>query len=326
MDVSIVIPTYHRRNDVDECLDSIIYQTNQPKEVIIVDNTPNDEIENLTGRRKKEFTKKNIILEYLRNLRENSHTIAQNIGIGHATGDIILFLDSDVILDKNYIKEILKIYKEKPNALGVQGFIQNQKKERGFIGKLSRIYDRIFFIRLDEKNNFRLLPSYGVSWPSCVDEVINCEWLSGANNSYRKEILETFKWDENLKKIGFCDEDLPYRIFKKYPNSLFMTPHAKLIHKGSKEGRNPKKELVYMEEIYYLYLFYKNIEQTLKNKLIYLWSRAGRLLFRIIRFALKPSKLELVELKYKFGAIFYCVKHVKEIKKEILDFFNKGLS
>ena len=326
MKVSIVIPTYHRRNDVDKCLDSIIYQTNQPKEVIIVDNTPNNEIENLIRKRKNEFIKKNIILKYVINLRENSHTIAQNIGIGHATGDIILFLDSDVILDKNYIKEILKIYKEKSKALGVQGFIQNQKKEKWFIGTLSRIYDRIFFIHLDEKNKFRLLPSYGVSWPSFVDEIINCEWLSGANNSYRKEILEKFKFDENLKKIGFCDEDLPYRIFKKYPNSLFMTPHAKLIHKGSLEGRNPKKELVYMEEIYYLYLFYKNIEQTVKNKIIYVWSRLGRLIYKMILWTLKPSKSKLIEIRYVILAILCCIKHISEIKEGQLEFFNEQLS
>lgn len=326
MQVSIIIPTYYRRKDVDECLDSILRQTNLLKEVLIVDNTPDDEIENLIDGRKNEFEEKNVILEYIRNPRENSHTIAENIGIENATGDIILFLDSDVVLDEDYIKEILKIYEEKPDALGVQGFIQNQEREKKFIDRLSGIYNRLFYIQLDEKNKFRLLPSYGVSWPSFVDKIINCEWLSGANNSYRRAILEEFRWDENLKKIGFCDEDLPYRIFKKYSGSLFMTPYAKLIHKGSPEGRNPKRELIYMEEIYYLYLFYKNIEQTLKNKLVYLWSRLGRMIRKMIFLTLKPSKSKLVEIKYTLGAIFSCMKHIREIKKGDLEFFNKGLS
>ena len=322
--VSVVIPTYYRRKDVDECLDSILRQTNLPKEVLIVDNTPDDEIENLIGVRKNEFEEKTVILEYIRNPRENSHTIAENIGIENATGDIILFLDSDVVLDEDYIKEILKVYEEKPDALGVQGFIQNRKREKKFIDRLSGIYNRLFYIQLDEKNKFRLLPSYGVSWPSFVDKIINCEWLSGANNSYRKEILEEFRWDENLKKIN--DIDLPYRIFKKYPSSLFMTPYAKLIHKGSPGGRNPKRELVYMDEIYYLYLFYKNIDQNLKNKLIYLWGRVGRMIRRTIFWVLKPSKSKLVEIKYALGAIFTCMKHIREIKKGDLEFFNKGLS
>jgi GT2 family glycosyltransferase len=327
MQVSIVIPTYYRRKDVDECLDSIIAQTTLPKEILIVDDSDNDEIENLIKNRGREFKEKDILLRYIRNERERSNTIARNIGIENATGDIILFLDSDVILDENYIKEILKVYKEKLDAMGVQGLIQNLKKEKKFIDRLIGIYNRIFYIQLDEKNKFRLLPSLGVSFPSFVDEVINCEWLSGANNSHKKEILEEFRWDENLKKYGQGDDiDLPYRIFKKYPNSLFMTPYAKLIHKGSPEGRNPKRELVYMEEIYYLYLFYKNIEQTLKNKLIYLWSRVGRIIRKMIFLTLKPSKSKLVEIKYTLGAIFSCMKHIRKIKKGDLEFFNKGLS
>ena len=324
MQVSIVIPTYYRRNDVDECLDSILHQTNLPKEILIVDNTPNDEIENLIDNRKMKFKEKNIIFEYIRNPRKNSIAIAQNIGIGHATGDIILFLDSDVVLDEDYINEILKIYEEKPDALGVQGFIQNKKKVKKLIDRLNEIYNKIFYIHLDEKNKLRLLPSLGVSWPSCVDEVINCEWLSGANNSYRKDVLEKFEFDENLKKNN--DIDLSYRIFKKYPGSLFMTPHAKLIHKRSLDGRNPKIELVYIEEIYCLYLFYKNIEQTSKNKFIYLWCLIGRLIRKMIFLTLKPSISKLAEIKYAFGAIFYCMKYIREIKKGDLEFFNRRLS
>ena len=322
MQVSIVIPTYYRRKDVDDCLYSILRQTHPPEEVLIVDNTPDGEIEHLIEENEGKFEEENIVLKYIKNPRENSHTIAQNIGIENVTGDIILFLDSDVVLDADYIKEILKVYEEKPNALGVQGFIQNLKKEN----RLVKIYNRLFYIRLDEKNKFRLLPSHSASWPSSVDKIISCEWLSGANNSYKKEILEEFRWDENLKKIGFCDEDMPYRIFKKYPNSLFMTPHAKLMHNQSPEGRNPKRELVYMREVYHLYLFYKNIDQTLKNKSIYLWSRLGRMGFRIIWLVAKPSKSKLMEIKYALGSSFYCMRHIKKIKEGDLEFFNKGLT
>ena len=119
MQVSIVIPTYYRMNDVDECLDSIIIQTILPKEVIIVDDSENNEIENLIEHRKEKFKEKGILLTYIKNARERSLTIARNIGIENAAGDTILFLDSDVILDKNYIKEILKVYKEKTDAMGV---------------------------------------------------------------------------------------------------------------------------------------------------------------------------------------------------------------
>lgn len=326
MQVSVVIPTYNRVNDVDKCLDSIITQTTLPKEVLLVDDSENREIENLIEYKKDEFKEKDILLRHIRNERGRSNTIARNIGIENATGEIILFFDSDVIIDKDYIKEILKVYKEKPDAMGVQGLIEKDRKEKGVIAKFVTTFNRIFYIQLDEKNKFRLLPSLGVSWPSFVDVIINCEWLSGANNSYRKEILIEFRWDENLKKYGWGDDiDISYRIFKKYPHSLFMTPYAKLIHNTSQDGRTPKKGLVYMEEIYLLYLFYKNIEQTLKNEVIYTWSRIGRLTLKMTIFILKPSKPKLTEIKYALGAIFSCLKHIKAIKKGDLDFFNRSL-
>jgi hypothetical protein len=170
-----------------------------------------------------------------------------------------------------------------------------------------------------------LLPSLGVSFPSVVDEIITCEWLSGANQSYRREILKEFRWDENLKGYSQGEDlDLPYRIFKKYPDSLFMTPHAKLVHNEAEEGRPQKRELIYMDIIYLTYLFYKNIDQNFKNKVIYLWSRVGRIIFNIA-FSIFRSKSKLTEIKYTLGASFYCMRHLKEIKKGDLEFFNKGL-
>ena len=325
MQASVVIPTYHRKKDVNECLDSIIAQTTLLKEVIIVDDSSDDEVKNLIKQRKEEFKEKGMSLKYIRNERERGLTIARNIGIENATGDIILFLDSDVGLDKNYVKEILEVYKEKPDAMGVQGLIISDIKKKKFLGRLIDMFKRVFYIRLDEKNKFRLLPSLGVSFPSFVDEIINCEWLSGANQSYKREILKEFRWDENLKKYSQGEDiDLSYRIFKKYPNSLFMTPHAKLIHKVSREGRHLKREMVYMDVIYLTYLFYKNMDQKIKNKLMYLWSRIGRIIFNII-FSIFKSKSKLTEIKYVLSASFYCMRHIKEIKKGNLEFFNKEL-
>lgn len=318
MQVSVVIPTYNRAKDLDVCLSSISAQTILPKEIIIVDDSETDEIKNLIEQRKEDFRKKNILLKYIRNKRERSSAIARNIGIENATGDIILFLDSDVILDKNYIKEILKVYKEKPNALGVQGYITSTYNP----SELTNMIRKFLFIDHWEKNACRVLPSTCPVSPNFVDRVISCEWLSGCNQSYKKKILEKYKFDENLKRYSFKEDmDLSYRIFKKYPNSLFMTPYAKLIHNVSQSGRLPKKELIYMKEIYSLYFFYKNIEQTVKNKLIYLWSRIGYLFFKSI----EQRQHRFLHFKYLIGAYITCLRNLRRIREGDLEFFNKTL-
>ena len=319
MKLSIIIPTYNRVKDLDECLDSIIIQTTLPREMIIVDDSVNDEVKNLIAKRKNEFEGKCIFLKYIRNEKEKSASVARNIGIKYAIGDIILFLDSDVILDTNYIKAILKVFEENPHAMGVQGLIQNIKTCKK-LKYLYFLFNRLFYLGFDEKDRCRVLPSLYSTYPCSLNKNINCEWLSGSNQSYRRSVLQEFKFDENLKKYSYGEDlDISYRVFKKYPHTLFMAPYAKLLHKESPEGRHLKREVIYTEVIYLTYLFYKNMGQNFKNKLIFIWSRIGRMIVNAKSLISKP------EIKYVIKAPFYCLQHLEEIKKGDLQFFNRTL-
>ena len=121
MKVSVVIPTYFRPNDLSELLESILMQSIKPLEVIIVDDTPSNVIEEIYEAYDSKFKRFNIKLAYVRNYKERSAAIARNIGACTAKGDIVLFLDSDVVLHPRYMEGILKVFEKKENALGVQG-------------------------------------------------------------------------------------------------------------------------------------------------------------------------------------------------------------
>jgi len=327
MQVSVIIPTYNRVNDLDRCLDSIIVQTKLPKEVLVIDNGTDVGTKYLVEKRKKEFEGKGISLFYVKNEIENSVTLAKNIGVEYSTGEIISFLDDDLILDKSYTEEIIKVYEKIPNALGVMGYNYSPTTSKGALAGLKRTFIKSFqIIFFREEGRCRVLPSLCLTYPYLhMNKIVSCEWLSGAS-TYKRSILEEVKSDENLKKYSWNqDPDLSYRIFRKHSNSLFLTTDAKYWHEKSTKGRNTPKELIYMAEVYDLYLFYKNIDQTLKNKLIYLRSRIGRLVLNIA-LALKWSKSKLTEIKYLIDAPFYCIKHKKDIKEGNLEFFNRELS
>lgn len=321
MQVSTIIVTYNRVKDLNDCLNSILIQTSLPQEVLIVDNSNNDESESLIKKRKDEFKKNIISLRYKKNEKENSLTVARNIGIENAIGEIILFLDDDVVLDKNYLKEILKVYEKYSNALGVQGYIATEK-----VLKIRNLINKILFLYYLEKNECKILSSVSATYPCSLNKIVSCQWLSGANHSYRRSVLEEFAYDEKLKKYSEGEDlEFSHRVFKKYPCSLYITPYAKLAHKTSPEGRLLRKELINMREVYGLYLFYKIFDRNLKNKFIYLWSRIGKLILNISRSAFKLSLLGIIENIYIFEAYIYCIKHIREIKKGNLEFFNKTL-
>jgi GT2 family glycosyltransferase len=322
--VSIIIPTYKREKDLQECLNSILSQSDLPFEVIIIDNANSPKTEELVKKNKELFEKNNVFLKYLINRKENSLTSARNIGVKNAVGDIILFLDDDVVLDKGYIKNILKVYEKYPNAIGVQGYITITSNS--LLKKFINLISKIFFLFHFEKEKCKVLPSLSGSYPSSLNRIAKCEWLSGANHSYKKHIFTEFSYDENLKKYSEGEDlELSYRIFKKYPGSLYITPYAKLVHKTSPQGRLSNKELITMREVYGLYLFYKIIDQNLKNKIIYLWSRVGKLIFYICRLFLKPSLISFIDIFYLIKAYLYCIIHIRKIKKGDLNFFNENL-
>lgn len=323
MDISVIIITFNRKKELNECLNSILSQKGiLPKEVIVVDNYNKVKIINkaIIDSIINKFNERSIILKYLTNDRENSLTVARNMGAKNATGDIILFLDDDVFLDNNYLKEILNVYEKYPDTLGVQGYIILNNGSF----QIKNILSRIFCLGYRAKNKCCLLVYNKTVYPYPLDEVIGCQWLSGANHSYKRQILEEFAYDEQLKKYSEGEDiDFSYRVYKKYPGSLYITPYATLKHKVSKSGRISSKELIFMKEVYGLYLFYKNYNQSLTNKVVYIWSRAMNFVFIIISIIFFRSSF--VEAGYLVNSYILCIKHIKDIKRGNLNFFNRNL-
>ena len=69
MQISVVIPTYNRVQELKECLDSIFIQTLLPKEILVVDNSGRDrnKVKKITEGLKSSFRGKHVSLRYIRN-------------------------------------------------------------------------------------------------------------------------------------------------------------------------------------------------------------------------------------------------------------------
>lgn len=325
MQVSVIIPTYNRVDDLSACLESISRQTGLPKEVIIVDDSDTSGVQHYIESLQDEFTNIGVPLRYIRNSAGKSLTIARNVGIQNAKSDIILFLDDDVVLETYYIKELLSIYVQIPSAMGVQGLITHLPKTNSIVSLLNKF----FYLGHNEELRGRVLSSTSCTYPSVPEgyhSPVPCEWLSGCNQSYRKEVFLTLQFDENLKKYSYKEDvDLSYRVFKSWPRSLYLAPAAKCVHNVSTAGRLPKKARIEMEEVYTLYFFYKNIDQKFRNKCIYVWSRTGCLVKNIGIVFFKIREHRLLYIRYLFGAIVLSLRNKSEIKKGDLGFLDESL-
>jgi glycosyltransferase involved in cell wall biosynthesis len=96
--ISIVIPTYNRAGLIRETLDSIKAQTSPHWEAIVVDDGSSDDTESVVA----EYSKSdNRFSFYQRDREPKGAPTCRNIGLQHAKGDWVIFLDSDDLLTEN---------------------------------------------------------------------------------------------------------------------------------------------------------------------------------------------------------------------------------
>jgi len=232
--VSVIIPTYYRARDLADLFESLLRQTVKPLEVIVVDGTPMDEVERVCSAYRYRFRELGVDLIYIRNPRTRSAAVARNVGAEIARGDILLFVDSDIVLYPDYIEKILEVFKQIPSALGVQGWIVNLRYPRNHFkfAVMNTLWKPFGFTYLTYNSC-----KYN-EYPIILDKIISCEWLGSSNMALRRSVFEEFRFDENLTKYSFMEDRLlSLSIHREYPGTLYITPHAKCIHKYSEEGR-----------------------------------------------------------------------------------------
>ncbi|MDU6115961.1 MAG: glycosyltransferase family 2 protein [Paeniclostridium sordellii] len=108
MKISIIIPIFNSKSTIKRCLDSVISQTYYNWEIIAIDDGSTDSSYMIIC----EYMKKDSRIKVF--TQENKGPgLARNKGIEHATGEYIVFLDSDDYIDKSYFKELKKCIDEK---------------------------------------------------------------------------------------------------------------------------------------------------------------------------------------------------------------------
>lgn len=125
---SIIIPTFNEEIHLPLLLNSLSNQTEKDFEVIVCDNNSTDQTKN----KAEEFKSK---LPFFKFLSQNTRNVseARNLGAKNALGECLIFFDSDVEVDINFIKEIKN--KIINNNLDLTTVWNRPNKESTFKGK-----------------------------------------------------------------------------------------------------------------------------------------------------------------------------------------------
>lgn len=175
---SVIIPTSNRAHILKDCLTYLSRQTTKDYEIIVIDDASQDETPLLISA----FSIQHSALRYIRLNKRVGPYVARNIGIKEARGEVIIFLDSDVIVHTRFVQDHIQIHDRKANIY-VQGMVKH--------------------IRSIRQVNFRFYYPNAL----CIGTFIT------QNVSVRKEWIDRVGGFEAFgSKIGYKDVDMGLRL------------------------------------------------------------------------------------------------------------------
>lgn len=117
MFLSIITPTYNRGYILSKCYESLLAQTCNDFEWVIVDDGSTDNTEQLV----KAFIEENILkIKYIKKKNGGKHR-AHNVAVGEAEGKLIICVDSDDFLTEDAVYSVKKFWQENrtENCIGI---------------------------------------------------------------------------------------------------------------------------------------------------------------------------------------------------------------
>lgn len=123
--LSIIVPAYNCGRDLQECLSALIAAACPHSEIIVVDDGSSEEIgvADAPGARVLRLTK------------NSGPSSARNLGARHATGDILFFVDSDVVVAPDAVTRILHVLEHDPTVAAVFGSYDKKPRARGMVSQ-----------------------------------------------------------------------------------------------------------------------------------------------------------------------------------------------
>lgn len=124
--LTLIIPCYNVESTLRQCLESILAnQSNYSFEVKCVDNNSNDGTKDII----EKFISIDPRVSYLLE-KEQGRSQARNCGAAHSHSEFLAFIDADVILESNWIEEMINFAK-KYRCKGMQSPIKPMAKSKG---------------------------------------------------------------------------------------------------------------------------------------------------------------------------------------------------
>lgn len=266
--VSIIVPAYNVEKYIQKCLNSIVNQTYVYLEIIIIDDGSSDDTPNII--------KKNANLDHrIKFIQQKNQGVsaARNKGIKNATGKYLVQIDSDDVVEKEFIEKLVKCIEKGNSDIVVCGFKTVWPLQTAASRCDKKTISGPDAVRqlLIKQDNLDIVPWNKMYKTSLFTNNNNILYPVG---DIHEDTLTTYKIYARAKKITYID-DLLYLYFKRRGSITTSTELKNSLDyklRAAKEAQiyfAKNKELKDAAEIAELLAYYSFIDAMLAKKIPY---------------------------------------------------------
>lgn len=207
IDISAIVCTYNREKFIIKCLKSLINQTYNNYEIIVVDDGSKDHTPEIIATFQKNLANP-ALLRYIRHKKNKGLAAARNTGVANAKAAIIAFTDDDCIVNPDWLNAIYRYHMRYEDAAAIGGLVLNGYP-KNIIAKIGQamVTHQLLSKRLNEGDT---------------------TFLVGNNQSYKKKFVQEVGLFEEAQTHAE-EHELQIRLLRKGYRMLYI-PEITVIH------------------------------------------------------------------------------------------------
>jgi len=198
--ISVIIPVYNSSQTLNKCLNAVFSNKSEEFEVIVIsDNSEDNSID----------IAKNYNCKIIELKQNRGPAFARNAGANLASGDILLFVDSDVIVKEDILMKVNKTFNNREVSV-VQGIYSHVPNYKNIITQ----YQQSFYCYYTWREQYRYTNT-----------------LSSMCFAVRKNTFHKLKgFNINIKKATSEDEEFGYKLIND-GNKILISRELNVEHK-----------------------------------------------------------------------------------------------
>lgn len=216
--ISIIVPTYNAREHLDRCLDALLASSYTSREIIVVDDGSTDNTAEMA--RAKGVT-------VLERTRQAGPGAARNEGALQAKGEILFFVDADVLVTEETVARVAKRFTENPGLDALFGSYDDTPAEEDFLSQYKNLSHHYVHQQSSEEAV--------TFWAGCGalrKEVFDT--AAGFDQErYRRPSIEDIELGYRMNKMGYkilLDKALQVKHLKRW--TLVSLLRADILHRA----------------------------------------------------------------------------------------------